>query len=183
VISVIMKKYFFVDSSGEVQGPTPLAELRSMHQTGQLPLNTQVCEEGGQAWEALHAVYSPSNQAIKIPSKSSLPDTKNRNAIKSESEATKILNWNLSFSLHISKRELIFHFYCRLIGFISVCFAVIFGGLFVFDDDHLGYSWGVGWGIFAGFMSYAFVHLGIAQIIRLFHSIAYNIQAIKENAE
>ena len=93
------------------------------------------------------------------------------------------------FSLRVDDKELIFYRYCNYVGLFSIVIAAL---VFVYWLYLIVSSGGdsqpeiVSLGktaTFASFLSLMVsgaLHLGAAQIIRLFHSMAYNIQAIKE---
>lgn len=53
-----MKNLYYLDSTGEVQGPLALTELEAMHKGGKLTAVTKVCEEGTQRWMAFHELSS-----------------------------------------------------------------------------------------------------------------------------
>jgi hypothetical protein len=52
-----MNYYFTIDGQA-IQGPCPAADLANRHSRGELPMTTQVCAEGAQAWEPIRAVFA-----------------------------------------------------------------------------------------------------------------------------
>ena len=45
-----MIKLYYIDKSGNVQGPLNLEELKTLHQSGVISLKTEVCEQGKTNW-------------------------------------------------------------------------------------------------------------------------------------
>jgi hypothetical protein len=62
-----MNYYFTVDGK-TIQGPCPAADLANRHSSGELPATTQVCAEGTQAWQPIHAVFSSAGLVPPPPS-------------------------------------------------------------------------------------------------------------------
>jgi hypothetical protein len=46
-----MKSLYYVDKSGEVQGPISPQELKALHRNGKINADTEVCEEGKENWQ------------------------------------------------------------------------------------------------------------------------------------
>jgi hypothetical protein len=52
-----MNYYFTVDGK-TILGPCPATDLATRHSSGELPATTQVCAEGAQVWQPIHAVFA-----------------------------------------------------------------------------------------------------------------------------
>lgn len=93
----------------------------------------------------------------------------------------------VGFSLKVTPEELIFHTYCRIVGWAGVAIGALLL-LFVIvnkmaSDGEGGLSALAGVGSFSLALSCIIsgaLHLGGAQLIKLVHSMAYNIQVMKE---
>lgn len=85
------------------------------------------------------------------------------------------------FSIKIEKDELIFHRYCRFVGWLSVILAILgflaWIFLLFFTDETQETI--IVFSFFLSMMFNAAIHFGLAQIIKIIHSMAYNTQAIK----
>ena len=63
-----MKHSYYVDDIGEVQGPVSTQELKSLHSSGRITANTQVCEEGNEEWRPYsQSVSSSSSSPPPLP--------------------------------------------------------------------------------------------------------------------
>jgi hypothetical protein len=60
------KKYYYLDATEEVCGPFELPELDSMHKSGKIMSNTQVCEEGTEKWTHFYLLPRPSAPKQKV---------------------------------------------------------------------------------------------------------------------
>ena len=65
-----MKKLFYIDDLGDVQGPITPQELKELHKSDQINSVTQVCEEGAENWQPYYQAAGASPA-----SPSALPNT------------------------------------------------------------------------------------------------------------
>jgi len=92
------------------------------------------------------------------------------------------------FSLKVTEKELIFYRYCSFIGKLSIVFAVLSFAYWLYliispgNEKEKVDSLKIAATLTAStsLLISGAIHLGAAQIFRLFHSMAFNIQAIKE---
>jgi len=60
-----MNKFYYVDSSGNVQGPLTVDQLRSLHRSGVVSATTQVCVDGKDEWQPLYEIQEFKPQQTK----------------------------------------------------------------------------------------------------------------------
>ncbi len=107
---------------------------------------------------------------------------------KPQKQSTTEVKKSHCFSLNVSSKELIFHQYCRFFGLFSIALgllAVMAAGVQFLTSPKPAAAIGP-YGTLGAALTLLIngaIHLGLAQIIKLFHSIAYNIQAMKETRQ
>ena len=72
-----MIKLYYIDKSGNVQGPLNLEELKTLHQSGVINLKTEVCEQGKTNWVP-YDKFTKSAQGIThdpIPASKQMPSS------------------------------------------------------------------------------------------------------------
>lgn len=57
-ILTLMTRYYYTKDGTDVQGPILQADIQAMYSTGILDRNTQVCQEGADAWQPLSDICS-----------------------------------------------------------------------------------------------------------------------------
>jgi hypothetical protein len=64
--------YYYLNSTGNAEGPVTTSELSMMKSSGVLSYSSLVCEEGGKEWVELHTIFSPNSpsQSDKVASPS-----------------------------------------------------------------------------------------------------------------
>lgn len=76
-----MKKIYYVDEAGQVQGPVSPQELEILYRAGSISASTQICEEGSDNWKP----YDEAGGAVTYSSKS---QAKKTSESKSSSKTT-----------------------------------------------------------------------------------------------
>lgn len=59
--------YFILSSDGQVEGPHSLDELKTLFTTGDISLDTQVCEKGQNTWTTVNSVLQQEQPAKPFP--------------------------------------------------------------------------------------------------------------------
>ena len=173
-------KTYYLDKSGEVKGPFSSEEMTVLHRSGQVSATTQVCEEGTEDWMPYYQrkSFEPITKK-KFNFGDSRPKVDHSKHEEIESEPTETTE-KKSYSLQITMDEPIFHRFCRRIGWVAVigaCLSLAGWAAFASDDEYDS-SYFLPW--FSDLAWLAFILFGSGQIIKFFHSIAFNTQEIRK---
>ena len=178
-----MKNLYYLDKSGEVKGPFSSEEMTALHRSGQVSATTQVCEEGTEDWMPYYkrASFAPITKKKK---NSGVPTAKfdHTKHEEIESETTEIKDKKgASYSLRIRKNEPIFHRFCRRGGWFAVGLGILcFFGFLYYNAMEMEAEASDALGLCGDLIWVVLVLFGSGQMIRFFHSIAFNTQEMRK---
>ena len=174
-------KTYYLDKSGEVKGPFSSEEMTVLHRSGQVSATTQVCEEGTEDWMPYYkrASFAPiTKKKIKsgVPT-AALTHTEHEEIESEPSEKTD----KKGYSLQITADEPMFHGFCRRMGAVALVLCVIsFFTWFGFINNEKEAEASLAFGLFIDLLWAVLVLFGSGQMIRFFHSIAFNTQEMRK---